>query len=61
MEPLARSEYIENCVLFYERFSQGLAAEDIARLVSAELKREGVSAKVETVVNPVTDFIKGFS
>ena len=61
MEQLARSEYIENCVSFYERFSRGMAAEDIARLVSEELKQQGISVKAETVANPVTHFMKAFS
>lgn len=61
MGPRARSKYIETCLLFYERFNNGVVAEDIARLVSAELKQQGIVIKAETVANPVTNFMKAFN
>ncbi len=60
MVPRVRSDYIETCLLFYERFNSGGVAEDIARLVSAELKHQGITVKPETVTNPVTNFMKAF-
>ncbi len=60
MEPIRRSEYIETCLLFYEQFHSGAVAQDIARLVSAQLQQQGIAVKPETVSNPVTSFMKGF-